>query len=178
MKDQLRAGFLAGCLFLALFAGCIKYEFDPAEISADKDDSFTVDIIVDHCWGSIYEYRFCTATDDVYGVGFDLNYDPAVLEFQSISLSECVLSGATAVTGFRNSGADNGKLVVGISKSGQVGGEPGSGIMASITFKAKAAGQTELSFADPHLVDSAGQFYVGWPFYLATLNQASVTVNP
>jgi hypothetical protein len=178
MKSQKGLRLFLGVLSFALFAGCIQYVVDPNSVTANADDTFVVDVVIDHCWGPLYDHWYCTATDDVYGAGFDLNYDPAVLEYQSIDLTDCVISGATVLTGFRNSGTDNGKLVVGISKSGQVAGEPASGIMASITFKAKAAGTTELSFADPHLVDSTGKFYVGWPIYFASLHKATVTVNP
>ena len=170
-----------GITFLALQACTPQYTISPADTTVAKDASFDVDIGLDHCVdiniGDQHHF-FCGDTSNVYGVAFDLNYDPAVLQFQQISLTWSVLSGTAAVTGFRNSAVDNGKLVVGISKSGQVAGESAQGKVATITFKALAAGSSQITFKDPHLVDSTGKFLVGWPFYGATLQKANVTVTP
>lgn len=169
-----------GLVFLALQACTPQYIIQPTNTTVAKDATFTVDIGLDHCVdmnvGSRHHF-FCGDTSDVYGVAFDLDYDPAVIQFQSISVAGSVLSGTAAVTGFRNSGVENGKLVVGISKSGQVAGESGQGKVATITFKATAIGSTPITFKDPHLVNSAGKFLVGWPWYAATLQKANVTVQ-
>lgn len=162
-----------------LTSGCIVYMIDPGEITANNSSTFTVDIVLDHCLPIPFTKKYmCTDTNDVYGVAFDLNYDPSVIRFQSIDVSGGVLSNVTATTGFRNSQTDNGKLVVGVSKQGQVPGEQGQGKVATITFQAVSAGNTTLTFVDPHLVDSTGKFLVGWPFYWASLKQASVTITP
>ena len=170
-----------GMVFIALQGCAPQYTISPADTTAAKDATFNIDIGLDHCVDIKIGRRhrfFCGDTSDVYGVAFDLNYDPAVVQFQSISVAGSVLSGTAAVTGFRNSAVDNGKLVVGISKSGQVAGESGQGKVATITFKALAAGSTQLTFKDPHLVNSSGKFLVGWPWYAATLQKANVTVTP
>lgn len=169
--------FMVGIFFLS---ACIQYQLEPGEISVAQNNSFEVEVHLDNCIEvPFFEVKiYCKDVSDIYGVGFDLNYDSNVIRFQGISLTGSVLSGATAVTGFRNSGTDNGKLVVGISKQGQVSGEPGAGKIATITFQAVSEGTTELNFADPHLVDSTGKFLVGWPWYWASLGKASVSVSP
>ena len=162
-----------------LLSGCVVYIIDPGEITANNNGTFTVDIVLDQCVPIPFTRKFmCTDTNDVYGVAFDLNYDSNVINFQSIDVSGGVLANVTATTGFRNSPTDNGKLVVGISKQGRVPGEQGQGKVATITFKAVSAGNTTLTFVDPHLVDSTGKFLVGWPLYAASLKQASVTIAP
>ena len=167
-------------LSLLLFAGCVEYMITPGAVTVASNNNFTVDISLHHCIGPFpfTGWYFCTDTSDVYGVGFDLNYDPSRISFQSIDAASGVLHDVTAVTGFRNSLTDNGKLVVAVTKSGQVSGEPGEGKVATITFRALSAGATDLTFVDPHLVDSQGKFLVGWPFYWAQLSEASVSITP
>jgi hypothetical protein len=169
-------------LFSVFFSGCISYWIFPEDREVSANEEFTVDVVLDRClgpfevWGE--EVSYCSDTSDVYGVAFDLNYDPALLEVMEVDVSKSVLSGATVRTGFRNSDVENGKLVVGISKQGQVSGETGEGLVATITFRAKAAGTTDLVFDDPHLIDSKGRFYVGWPTFQAGLHSGMVTVLP
>jgi len=176
-QKKITALALAGMLLLA---GCVQYIASPSPINAHPNDTFTVSIALDHCIGPIplvHSY-ICMDTSDVYGVGFDLQYDPAVIQFQSVDVSGSVLHSVAAKTGFRNSATDNGKLVVGVSKLGPVPGEEGQGLIATVTFKAVAPGATQINFADPHMVDSTGKFLIGWPWYAATLVPASVTVTP
>ena len=171
---------VAAFLSLFLLAGCVEYSITPVEINVQPNDTFTVDIILHHCIAPLpFTNKYiCTDTNDIYGVAFDLNYDSNHIRFQSIDVSSSVLSDVTAVTGFRNSQTDNGKLVVGVTKSGQAPGEQGEGKIATITFQAVSAGSTTLRFVDPHLVDSTGKFLVGWPFYGAKLSEASVSIAP
>ena len=162
-------------------SACIKYTLAPESSAVAKDGTVQVQVGLDHCLPFQFggkPHSLCAGTDKVYGMGFDLDYDPAILEFQSLDLAGGALHNSTAVTAFRNSAVDNGQLVVGISKLGQVPGEPVQGMVATITFKAKEAGVTKLTFRDPQLLDSAGKYYVGWPYYSATLQKAQVTVSP
>lgn len=162
-----------------LSSGCVVYMISPGEITAANNSTFTVDIALDHCVAIPFTKKYmCTDTNDVYGVAFDLNYDQNIIRFQSIDVSGGALSNVATKTGFRNSQTDNGKLVVGISKQGQVPGEQGQGRIATITFQAVSVGNTTLTFVDPHLIDSTGKFLVGWPFYAASLKKASVTIEP
>ena len=177
----MRTAKWAGLFGFLLLASCVYYEVVPAQDSLAVGETVRVDIYLHHCWHfelfgkEVYK---CKDTSDVYGVGFDLNYDSSILQYQDIDLSNSVLSGATAVVGFRNSSSDNGKLVVGVSKQGQVSGEPGEGIIATIILQANSSGTVELTLDDPYLLDNQGNFYVGWPFYWAGLRGSSITVNP
>ncbi len=174
-----RLRVLAAVVFLAGLSGCVEYSFSPVAVTAAHNGTFVVDVMLSHCVTIPYtDIRYCSDTSDVYGVAFDVNYNPAVVRFSSISVTGSVLSSVTATTGFRNSATDNGNLVVAVTKQGQVPGQQGEGKIASITFTAYDPGSCTLSFKDPHLVDSTGKFLVGWPAYGASLNTASVTVTP
>ena len=174
-----KLGVFLAAFAIAALSGCVEYSLAPVAVTATQNGTFVVDVSLNHCVTLPYtDLSWCSDTSDVYGVAFDLNYDPAVVRFSSISVAGSVLSSVTATTGFRNSATDNGKLVVAVTKQGQVAGQQGEGKIAGITFTAYAPGTTTLSFNDPHLVDSAGEFLVGWPAYAASLNTASVTVTP
>ena len=168
-------------LLLLSAQACVQYTVQPENVTVANGGTFSAQIGLDRCVGTTIfgnPLNWCMDISDVYGMGFDLNYDSAVLGYQGIDISAGVIHGASVVTGYRNSVTDNGKLVVGISKSGQVAGESAQGSVARITLQAKSAGATTLTFKDPHLVDSTGKVMVGWPFYRATLRTATVTVIP
>jgi len=166
----------------AFLTGCISYSVSPSDKSVNVNDDFSVDIELDNCLGPVEILGFtlgnCVDTGDVYGVAFDMNYDHTVLQLQGVDTSSSVLSDVSVTTGFRNSASENGKLVVGISKQGQVAGEEGRGIIATINFRAIAEGDTYLTFNDPHLLNSQGEFYIGWPLYMARLMEGFVSVAP
>jgi hypothetical protein len=167
-----------GLLLAMVMAGCFEYQITPASNSVTSGNTFTVDIGLNHCIKvPVFNWNWCSDTSDIYGMGFDLDYDPAVIRFSSISLAGGVMTGVTSTTGFRNSATDNGKLVVAVSKSGQVSGQEGQGIIAHVTFTAFAPGNTTISFKDPQLIDSTGKVLVGWPMFAATLDTSSVTVG-
>ncbi len=176
--------FIAVILCSAFLMACIRYSVSPPDKTVNLNDTFSVDIKLNNCLGPVeilgvtMPWEYCADTSDVYGVGFDLNYDDTIIEFQSVDISSSVLSGATVATGFRNSATENGNLVVGISKQGQVAGEEGKGIIATIEFQAIGAGDTDITFADPHLLNDQAESYVGWPFYWARLRKGSVEVSP
>jgi hypothetical protein len=174
IMKKLRLGL--GLLMVMVLAGCIEYQITPASNSAIAGNTFTVDIGLNHCL-QVLDWKWCTNTSDIYGMGFELDYDPAVIRYSSISTTGGVLTGVSTTTGFRNSVSDNGKLVVAVTKSGQVAGQEGQGLIAHVTFTAFAAGNTTISFKDPQLLDSTGKVLVGWPLYAATLNTSSVTVG-
>ncbi len=163
-----------------LMIGCFSYNLDPDTKSVANTQTFTVDVNFSHCLVvPLLERTICKDGVNFYGTGFDLNYDPAKIHFQSISVSGSVWSGTSAVTAFRNSVTDNGKLVVGISKQGQVAGETADGKIATVTFQAVGAGSTDITFGDLQLVDGSGNFLLGWRnFAFVNANKSAVTVTP
>lgn len=178
MKNLSQAIFII--LGLGFLTSCIQYNISPPSRTVQTNQTFTMDISIDSCLRiPVFKRRaFCADTSDVYGVGFDLNYNSSIITYQGISLTGCVLSNVTSLTGFRNSSNDNGKLVVGVSKQGQVSGQSGQGKIATITFKALAQGNTTITVADPHLISSQGKSLLGRPFSWVRLGQASISVVP
>lgn len=82
----------------------------------------------------------------VYGVYFDLTYPSGVLSFEGATEGDLLSAGGTPTT-FQV--ADRGgRLVVGVSRLGQVGGAGGSGTVLTLRFRATADGNGQLSFSN------------------------------
>ena len=82
----------------------------------------------------------------VYGVYFDLTYPSGVLTFEGASEGALLGAGGTPTT-FQV--ADRGgRLVVAVSRLGQVGGAGGSGTVVTLRFRATADGNGQLTFSN------------------------------
>lgn len=95
-----------------------------------------------------------TPTLSVYGGGFDLRYDPALVEFMGADTSASVLHSATDQIALRNK--KPGAVVFARSKEGPAAGEDLAGLVARFTFRALAAGQARITMADLALIDGKG----------------------
>lgn len=103
---------------------------------------------------------------EVYGAGFDLRYDPGVLEFLDVRAGG-LLAGAEARSALL--GGRAGVAVVAITKEGPVPGDAGPGRLLVLRLKALSAGQSPLEFARGLAVDGAG---LSRPLVLAALSVA------
>jgi len=92
--------------------------------------------------------------NDLYGIGFDLWYDPGIISFQSADISGGLLSSGELINAFRNSMP--GKLVVGLSLTGGVPGVTGKGKLVTLVFRADSPGTTTINIHDLHIYDSYG----------------------
>ena len=113
-----------------------------SDASVATGGTFTVDVVA------------LSPVPNVFGGGFDLRYDPALLEFVSADTSASALHGAVDQVALRNQ--TPGAVVFARSKQGQVAGEDVQGLLARFTFRARAAGQARIAMADLGLVDGAG----------------------
>ena len=116
----------------------------PASIDASVGDTFTVEVVVD------------PAGADVYGVQYDLVFDPAVLE--AVSQDEGDLlnqNGAKTFEAANTIKNEDGLLEYGVSRM-QVGeGVKDSGTLATITFRVVGKGGSKLELdnvklSNPH----------------------------
>lgn len=82
----------------------------------------------------------------VYGVYFDLTYPAGVLSFDSATEGSLLSAGGTPTT-FQVSD-QGGRLVVAVSRLGQVGGAGGSGTVVTLRFRATADGNGQLTFSN------------------------------
>ncbi|MFH1860018.1 MAG: cohesin domain-containing protein, partial [bacterium] len=92
---------------------------------------------------------------DLYGASLDIIFDPDRLRVIE-STEGGFLRQATISTSFLSK-IDNeqGRVIMGISRLGQVSGVTGSGSLVAITMKAKSAGTTTLRLANMVMQDSA-----------------------
>jgi hypothetical protein len=96
-----------------------------------------------------------SSVTDLYGYQFDVEYDPSVLEY--ISLTDGAFLTDTSTQPFcmapdATSGILNN---IACTKTGDVGGVSGSGLLKRITFKALAIGTSNVVISNAKLVNSA-----------------------
>ncbi len=152
---------------LLLASGCSKTELvltGPGQ-SVPVGSTFSVDVSIynviptyevpDEPWDWVIPVSERLANvDDLYGVAFDLWYDPAILSVQSIDKSSGLLSTGELQSTLRNSVP--GKLVICLSLVGPASGITGKGNLLTITFSGLAPGTTSIALKDIHIYDSAG----------------------
>jgi len=100
-----------------------------------------------------------TTSVDVYGIKFDVVFDPAVLAFDPPAIEGSFLNkdGNPAVLEAAIESGDPGRLVVAVTRQGAVGGVGASGApitVVTLPFAAVAAGTTSLAFENGAAVDS------------------------
>ncbi|OLD64286.1 MAG: hypothetical protein AUI47_06760 [Acidobacteria bacterium 13_1_40CM_2_68_5] len=100
-----------------------------------------------------------TSSMDVYGIKFDVVFDPAVLNFDSPAMEGSFLNkdGSPTVLEAATQPGDPGRLVVAVTRQGAVGGVGTSGAQTTVVtlpFAAVAAGTTSLGFENGTVVDS------------------------
>ncbi len=92
--------------------------------------------------------------NDLYGVAFDLWYDPSIIGLQSIDNTRGLLSSAQVTSSFRNS--VSGKLVIALSLEGSSQGVTGKGNILTLSFLANSPGTTSITVNDVFVYDSSG----------------------
>jgi hypothetical protein len=95
--------------------------------------------------GDTFEVRIqAEAGRPVSHLPLSLSFDPAVLTVEKVDAGD-FLGNASEARVMSDSGRP-GALVIGASRLGKVAGVKGTGTVARITFRAVAAGSSELSF--------------------------------
>ncbi|MFN7973542.1 MAG: cohesin domain-containing protein [Acidobacteriota bacterium] len=99
-----------------------------------------------------------TQMTDLYGAAYTITYSPAVLNFVGADDAGTFLAtgGVTVLFNAALENGQEGRLVVGISRAGQVSGVSGSGTLHNITFRGVAVGSTSLNFTSASAIDSNG----------------------
>jgi len=118
--------------------------FDPPSFSQSKGSTFTVNVML-------------TGGQNVYSVPVQLSYDPSQLQVANVSnggfLSQ---DGQTVALAYRDDPA-KGILQVTATRPPGVGGVSGQGAVVTLTFMAKAAGQSALTITRGGARDPAMQ---------------------
>ena len=139
-------------------AGGTNFVFDPDQITVAKDNTFVVNLKI-------------SGAQNVHSVPVQMNYDPSKLQLLNISNGGFLSQDGQAVALVHREDETTGTLQITATRPPGAGGVSGQGTVVTITFQAKAAGQTPLTITRGGARDPALQ--------AITVNgaQASVTVQ-
>lgn len=110
---------------------------------------------------------------DLYGISFDLVFPAQTVQFDTASEGVFLSASGAVATSFQVFQSEPGRLVVGLSRLGNVDGVAGSGTLLTLELVPVAAGTGALSFEDAHAYDSAGD-----EISAATFVGGTVTYTP
>src|SRR5271155_3436662 len=139
-------------------AGGTNFMFDPEQVTAVKGNTFVVNLMI-------------SGAQNVYSVPVQMNYDPAKLQLVNVSNGGFLSQDGQAVALVHREDETTGTLQITASRPPGAGGVSGQGAVVTITFQAKASGQTPLTITRGGARDPSLQ--------AITVNgaQASVTVQ-
>jgi general secretion pathway protein D len=139
-------------------AGATNFLFDPGQITAVKGNTFVVNLLI-------------SGAQNVYSVPVQMNYDPAKLQLVNVSNGGFLSQDGQAVALVHREDETTGTLQVTATRPPGAGGVSGQGAVVTLTFQAKASGQTPLTITRGGARDPGQQ--------AITVNgaQASVTVQ-
>src|ERR1700678_968730 len=138
--------------------GSANFLFDPGQITATKGNTFVVNLMI-------------SGAQNVYSVPVQMNYDPAKLQLVNVSHGGFLSQDGQAVALVRREDDTTGTLQITATRPPGAGGVSGQGTVVTLTFQAKATGQTPLTITRGGARDPGQQ--------AITVNgaQASVTVQ-
>jgi len=135
-----------------------NFLFDPGQITASKGNTFVVNLLI-------------SGAQNVYSVPVQMNYDPAKLQLVNVSNGGFLSQDGQAVALVHREDETTGTLQITATRPPGAGGVSGQGAVVTLTFQAKASGQTPLTITRGGARDPGQQ--------AITVNgaQASVTVQ-
>jgi len=135
-----------------------NFLFDPGQITAAKGSTFVVNLLI-------------SGAQNVYSVPVQMNYDPAKLQLVNVSNGGFLSQDGQAVALVHREDETTGTLQITATRPPGAGGVSGQGAVVTLTFQAKAGGQTPLTITRGGARDPGQQSI--------TVNgaQASVTVQ-
>ncbi len=139
-------------------AGAASFLFDPPTIQAVKGNTFAVNLLI-------------SGAQNVYSVPVQVNYDPKMLQMVNVSNGGFLSQDGQVVTLVHREDETIGQSQITASRPSGAGGVSGQGCVVTLTFQAKASGQTPLTITRGGARDPGLQ--------AITVNgaQASVTVE-
>lgn len=142
MKQTFLWGIMLALLAAPVSATTISFATQPAAVHVGEN--FTLNVLV------------ADATD-LYGFQFDVAFDPAIVQAHVVLEGDFLTAGGGA-TSFIPGTIDNIAGTVSFTANTLLGSGPGAsgdGFVVHLLFEALAAGQSELSFGNVVLLDSA-----------------------
>jgi general secretion pathway protein D len=92
---------------------------------------------------------------NLYGASINLSYDPNLVEFVRVSEGGFLKQDGKSTSFMHAVNAAEGRVTIGMTRLGGVGGVSGSGSLFTATFKAKGEGTAAIGFQDATLKDPA-----------------------
>ncbi|HLV85789.1 MAG TPA: cohesin domain-containing protein [Candidatus Sulfotelmatobacter sp.] len=138
--------------------GTPSFVFDPPTIQAAKGSTFTVNLQM-------------AGAQNVHTVPVQLNYDPKILQLVNISNGNFLSQDGQAVALVHREDDNVGQITITASRPPGAGGVTGQGTIVTMTFQAKATGQTPLT------ITRGGARDPGLQSITVNGAQASVTVQ-
>src|SRR5579864_4864446 len=122
-----------------------SFLFDPGAITAAKAQTFTVNIVI-------------SGAQNVYSVPLQLNYDPNKLQLMNVSNGGFLSQDGQTVALVHREDETTGTLQITATRPPNSGGVSGQGPVVTLTFMAKASGQSPLTITrggarDPSMQD-------------------------
>jgi general secretion pathway protein D len=112
--------------------GGANFVFDPGQITAAKGNTFAVNLQI-------------SGAQNVYSVPVQMNYDPAKLQLVNVSNGGFLSQDGQAVAVVHREDESTGTLQITATRPPGAGGVSGQGTVVTMTFQAKASGQTPLT---------------------------------
>ncbi len=109
-----------------------SFLFDPGTVTAAKGSTFTVNILV-------------SGAQNVYSVPLQLNYDPNKLQLMNVSNGGFLSQDGQTVALVHREDETTGTLQITATRPPNSGGVSGQGSVVTLTFMAKASGQSPLT---------------------------------
>jgi len=116
----------------AVASGTANFLFDPPTIQVAKGNTFVVNLLI-------------SGAQNVASVPVQLNYDPKMLELVNVSNGGFLSQDGKAVALVHREDETVGQVQITASRPPGSGGVSGQGAVVSMTFQAKATGQTPLT---------------------------------
>jgi len=133
-------------------------EFDPARTNPSVGSTFSVNLLVKNI-------------KEVASAPMQISYDPKMLTLTNISNGDLLSKDGQVVTLVHREDTERGTIQVNAERPPNSGGISGDGVLFTLTFQAKAAGESQLNVQRPTAKNSSQQ-----PIPLATA-PAVVTVR-
>src|SRR6202050_5028031 len=109
-----------------------NFLFDPGQITAVKGNTFVVNLMI-------------SGAQNVYSVPVQMNYDAAKLQLVNVSNGGFLSQDGQAVALVHREDETTGTLQITATRPPGAGGVAGQGAVVTLTFQAKASGQTPLT---------------------------------
>ncbi len=142
--------------FLVLF-GCSGGGGSDNSTTEPPPAHSTTKVLVSPASGNVSNGTTFTRTVEVQNIkngfftAFDVTYDPAIIEFVDATEGVLLNQNGSAQTFFQAAleNGGQGRVVVGLTRLGQIGEVSGSGTLLTLSFKAVGTGTATLVFSNP-----------------------------